>query len=143
MRLAKKYGPPHSKNKAENFAIARRTARRRSSTAPLVTDAGRRGRRPLRSSVGEWCVGVGLLDDPNRAYTAPLVKTLSLRGRKAPVAIRSPAPTHLFPHPPKKEVAGWPPLRLSKNPPGFSDKRLAVCCAHNFYAMRKNSTLAA
>ena len=22
-------------------------------------------------------------------------------------------------------------LRLSKNPPGFSDKRLAVCCAHN------------
>ena len=21
--------------------------------------------------------------------------------------------------------------RLSKNPPGFSDKRLAVCCAHN------------
>ena len=30
--------------------------------------------RPLRSSIGEWCVGVGLPDDPNRAYTAPLVK---------------------------------------------------------------------
>ena len=37
-------------------------------------EAGRRGRRPLRSSIGEWCVGVGLPDDPNRAYTAPLVK---------------------------------------------------------------------
>ena len=34
--------------------------------------------------------------------TALHVKTLSLRGRKAPVAIRSPAPTHLFPHPLKK-----------------------------------------
>ena len=22
-------------------------------------------------------------------------------------------------------------MGLSKNPPGFSDKRLAVCCAHN------------
>ena len=32
---------------------------------------------------------------------------------------------------------------LSKNPPGFSDKRLAVCCAHNFEPMAQNSTLAA
>ena len=46
------------------------------------------------------------------------------RGRAPPLRIYS-----LIPR--KKEVAGWPPLRLSKNPQGFSDKRLAVCCAHN------------
>ena len=33
-------------------------------TAPLVTDAGRRGRRPLRNPIGKQCVGVGLPDDP-------------------------------------------------------------------------------
>ena len=32
---------------------------------------------------------------------------------------------------PQKETALSGGLRLSKNPPGFSDKRLAVCCAHN------------
>ena len=32
---------------------------------------------------------------------------------------------------PQKETAFSGGLRLSKNPPGFSDKRLAVCCAHN------------
>ena len=31
----------------------------------------------------------------------------------------------------QKETAFSGGLRLSKNPPGFSDKRLAVCCAHN------------
>ena len=25
-------------------------------------------------------------------------------------------------------------LRLSKNPAGFSDKKIAVCCAHNLFA---------
>ncbi len=30
---------------------------------------GRRGRRPLRHSIGKRCVGVGLLDDPPRACT--------------------------------------------------------------------------
>ena len=30
---------------------------------------GRRGRRPLRHSIGKQCVGVGLLDDPPRACT--------------------------------------------------------------------------
>ena len=34
-------------------------------------------------------------------------------------------------------------LKLSKNPLGFSDKRLAVCCAHNFEPLAQNSTLAA
>ena len=33
-------------------------------------------------------------------------------------------------------------LRLSKNPSDFSDKRFAACCAHNFAALRQNSTLA-
>ena len=33
--------------------------------------------------------------------------------------------------------------RLSKNPPGFSDKRFAVCCAHIFELLAQNSTLAA
>ena len=32
---------------------------------------------------------------------------------------------------PQKETAFSGGLRLSKNPPVFSDKRLAVCCAHN------------
>ena len=32
---------------------------------------------------------------------------------------------------PQKETAFSGGLRLSKNPSGFSDKRLAVCCAHN------------
>ena len=31
-------------------------------------------RRPLRSSIGEWCVGVGLPDDPIRIPTELLVK---------------------------------------------------------------------
>ena len=43
----------------------------------------------------------------------------------------------------KKETPGASLLRLSKNPPGFSDKRIAVCCAHNFEPLTQNSTLAA
>ncbi len=34
-------------------------------------------------------------------------------------------------------------MRLSKNPPGFSGKRIAVCCVHNFEPLAQNSTLAA
>ena len=65
-----------------------------SSTAPLVKDAGRRGRRPLRSSIGEWCVGAGVPDGPNRAYTAPLAKphVIAKPVRTLAVAIRSPRP---------------------------------------------------
>ena len=71
-----------------------RTDHRRSSTAPLVKDAGRRGRRPLRSSIGEWCVGAGVPDGPNRAYTAPLAKphVIAKPVRTLAVAIRSPRP---------------------------------------------------
>ena len=42
--------------------------------APLVTDAGRCGHRPLRYSIGKRCVGVGLPDDPPGLVPHPLAK---------------------------------------------------------------------
>ena len=45
-------------------------ARRPTHICGLV-QTGRRGRRPLRSSIGKRCVGVGLPDDPNRFSTTP------------------------------------------------------------------------
>ena len=64
--IDEKYRPVYKWNGAENFAIGggMRAVHRRSSTAPLVKDAGRRGRRPLRNPIGKRCVGVGLPDDP-------------------------------------------------------------------------------
>ena len=38
--------------------------------SPVCGATGRRGRRPLRSSIGKRCVGVGLPDDPHRACAA-------------------------------------------------------------------------
>ena len=59
--------------------------------APLITDAGRRGRRPLRISIGKQCVGVGLPDDP--FYRTPCNPPVIARPvRTLAVAIRPPSP---------------------------------------------------
>ena len=60
----------------------------------------------------------------------PLSCTLLPAGRLPPREPSVPAnpPPPPSPHSPEAGNGG---LRLSKNPPGFSDKRLAVCCAHN------------
>ena len=42
-------------------------ARRPTKRNKAFGKTGRRGRRPLRHSIGKRCVGVGLLDDPPRA----------------------------------------------------------------------------
>ena len=44
-------------------------ARRPTKRNKAFGKTGRRGRRPLRHSIGKRCVGVGLLDDPPRACT--------------------------------------------------------------------------
>ena len=64
------------------------------SSAPLVTDAGRCGHRPLRSSIGEWRCRGRPPGRPAQPCTALLAKTLSLRtsDRFTAVAIRSPRP---------------------------------------------------
>ena len=43
----------------------------------------------------------------------------------------------------EKRDAGGVSFETVEKPSGFFDKRIAVCCVHNFCAMRKNSTLAA
>ena len=69
------------------------------SSAPLVTDAGRCGHRPLRSSIGEWRCRGRPPGRPAQPCTALLAKTLSLRtsDRFTAVAIRPPPPKILFP----------------------------------------------
>jgi len=60
--IDEKYRPVYKWNGAENFAIGggMRADHRRSSTAPLAKDAGRRGRRPLRNPIGKHSVGATL-----------------------------------------------------------------------------------
>ena len=52
---------------------------------------GRRGRRPLRHSIGKRCAGVGLLDDPPGLYRTSLVKC-HCEGAPRPWQSASPLP---------------------------------------------------
>ena len=72
-----------------------RADHRRSSTAPLVKDAGRRGRRPLRNPIGKPSVGATLAVARGRGKAPPLRTSCNPSvGADAYIG-----PTGYFPHP--------------------------------------------
>ena len=99
--------PPHWQRSA-------RSPHRPASTAPLITGAGRRGRRPLRSSIGKHSVGAdAYIGPPHRTPCNPSVgATLAVargRGRAPPLRTTRytffgagvlDGPTRIFPAPP-------------------------------------------
>ena len=78
--MAENIGRYANETGQKNFAIGGglRADHRRSSTASLVTDAGRRGRRPLRSSIGKHSVGRGALTPPPIPHRTPRQGTRTL-----------------------------------------------------------------
>ena len=81
-------GPPH-RISCKKLSLRSQCAHWLWQSVPLDLCAG-----VLRIPTTSVRTGLGM--------TRKFLRLLSLRGRKAPVAIRSPAPTHLFPHPLKK-----------------------------------------
>ena len=100
--------------------------------------------RPLQNPIGKHSVGAGFYPARPGIHRTPCktpchCEVSAQTGRGNP---HLPSPNPPLPKGgwhgkavtggfPQKETTLSGGLRLSKNPPGFSDKRLAVCCAHN------------